>query len=97
MKRTALTGLFICAVMSVSPVFAAETTPSPKDLCAINLDKINSYLTALPTTSENTLDNLKTARDNALQKQSEGKNQACVDLTSAEVAKISTLKNSQNN
>ena len=35
MKRTALAGLFISAVMLASPVFAAD------DLCQINLQKIN--------------------------------------------------------
>ena len=45
MKRSALAGLFMTAAMLASPAFAA----SDKDLCQINLDKINNGKALLAT------------------------------------------------
>ena len=56
MKRTALAGLFISAVMLASPVFAAETVPAKDDLCAINLQSIENAMATSGQTSENTAD-----------------------------------------
>ena len=47
MKRSALAGLFITAAMLASPVFAA----GDKDLCEINLNKINDGKATLATDS----------------------------------------------
>ena len=52
MKRTALAGLFISAVMLASPVFAAE------DLCQINLQKINDAVASSGEISSDLQDNI---------------------------------------
>ena len=91
MKRSALAGLFVCAAMLASPVFAAETTSNTGKLCSDNLQRIKDYLSSIPTTSENTTDNLKKAYETAQDAQAKGDNQTCVDVTTAEIAKIQKL------
>ena len=59
MKRSALAGLFVCAAMLASPVFAATELPAKGDLCAINLAKINDAMATSGQTSENTDANLQ--------------------------------------
>ena len=78
MKRTALAGLFISAVMLASPVFAAE------DLCQINLQKINDAVASSDEISSDLQDNIDSTVAQAKEEQSKGTKegtQACVSLT----------------
>ena len=78
MKRTALAGLFISAVMLASPVFAAD------DLCQINLQKINDAEASSGEISSDLQDNIDSTVAQAKEEQSKGTKegtQACVSLT----------------
>ena len=78
MKRTALAGLFISAVMLASPVFAAE------DLCQINLQKINDAVASSGEISSDLQDNIDSTVAQAKEEQSKGTKegtQACMSLT----------------
>ena len=66
MKRTALAGLFISAVMLASPVFAAE------DLCQINLQKINDAVASSGEISSDLQDNIDSTVAQAKEEQSKG-------------------------
>ena len=91
MKRSVLAGLFMCAAMLTSAVSAAETTSTTDNLCALNLEKINSYLSSLPTTSENTESNLKAARDKATAEQAAGNDEECIATTTQEIQRIQNI------
>jgi len=91
MKRTALAGLFICAVMSASPVFAAETIPAEDDLCAINLNKINNAMATSGQTSENTDTNLQKEIAKAKAYHESGKSKECIDVTSQVLQKLQNM------
>ena len=78
MKRTALAGLFISAVMLASPVFAAE------DLCQINLQKINDAVASSGEISSDLQDNIDSTVAQAKEEQSKGTKegtQNCISLT----------------
>ena len=78
MKRTALAGLFISAVMLASPVFAAD------DLCQINLQNINDAVASSGEISSDLQDNIDSTVAQAKEEQSKGTKegtQACVSLT----------------
>ena len=78
MKRTALAGLFISAVMLASPVFAAE------HLCQINLQKINDAVASSGEISSDLQDNIDSTVAQAKEEQSKGTKegtQACISLT----------------
>ena len=78
MKRTALAGLFISAVMLASPVFAAE------DLCQINLQKINDAVASSGEISSDLQDNIDSTVAQAKEEQSKGTKegtQGCISLT----------------
>ncbi|MFJ7886095.1 hypothetical protein ACIQYF_21860 [Pseudomonas sp. NPDC096917] len=97
MKRTALAGLFVCAAMLASPVFAAETNPAPNDLCSININKIQTYLdSSTKATSENTSDNLNDALAKAKDAKAANNDKLCIEITSAELAKITRLNSGDN-
>ena len=86
MKRTALAGLFISAVMLASPVFAAE------DLCQINLQKINDAVAGSGEISSDLQDNIDSTVAQAKEEQSKGTKegtQACISLTTQVLQDIS--------
>lgn len=88
MKRTALAGLFISAVMLASPVFAAETIPAKDDLCAINLQKIENTMASSGQTSENTADDIKDGYDKAKAEKAKGDDKACISISTQVLQKI---------
>ena len=88
MKRTALAGLFISAVMLASPVFAAETIPAKDDLCAINLQKIENAMATSGQTSENTSDDIKAGYDKAKAEKAGGDDKACISTTTQLLQRI---------
>ena len=78
MKRTALAGLYICAVMLASPVFAAD------DLCQINLQKINDAVASSGEISSDLQDNIDSTVAQAKEEQSKGTKEgteSCISLT----------------
>ena len=88
MKRTALAGLFISAVMLASPVFAAETVPAKDDLCAINLQSIENAMATSGQTSENTADDIKAGYEKAKKEQASGDVKACISTTTQLLQRI---------
>lgn len=96
MKRTALAGLFICAVMSTSPVFAAQALPAEDDLCAINLNKITNAMATSGQTSENTSDNLKAGYEKAKSEQANGDDKACISTTTQILQRIQNINKGGN-
>ena len=96
MKRTALTGLFICAVMSVSPVFAADPVPAKNDLCTINLNKIENAMATSGQTSENTSEDIKAEVEKAKSEQTNGNDEACISTTTQVLQKIQNLNKGGN-
>lgn len=91
MKRSAFAGLFICAAMLASPVFAATDVPAKKDLCAIQLQTVNDALASSGQTSENTNDNLKAAYKKAKAAHASGNDEECVEVTSQVLQKIQNI------
>jgi len=79
MKRSALAGLFITAAMLASPVFAAG---NDKDLCQINLDKINNGKALLATDTSGKSGEIDTAVSSAKAAQSAGNDKKCIEITS---------------
>ncbi|WP_347906132.1 hypothetical protein [Pseudomonas purpurea] len=86
MKRTALAGLFITAAMLASPAFAAD-----KDLCDLNLQKLEDSIATLPATSENTTNNIKTMQARAQAAKKAGNDKKCVDETTQALQRIQKI------
>lgn len=78
MKRSALAGLFMTAAMLASPAFAA----SDKDLCQINLDKINNGKALLATDTSGKSGEIDTAVSQAKAAHSAGDEKKCIEITS---------------
>ncbi|MFP3517890.1 hypothetical protein SB766_17035 [Pseudomonas sp. SIMBA_077] len=85
MKRTALAGLFVCAAMLASPVFAAE------DLCQVNLVKIADAQATLLATSENTKSDIDALVTKAKDEQAAGKKEDCISTTTLALQKLQNL------
>ena len=91
MKRSAFAGLFICAAMLASPVFAATDVPKKNDLCSIQLQEIREKLATSGQTSENTNDNLKATYDKALAAQASGNDKECISITTQELQRLQNI------
>ena len=78
MKRSALAGLFITAAMLASPAFAA----GDKDLCQINLDKINNGKALLATDTSGKSGEIDTAVSSAKAAYAAGDEKKCIEITS---------------
>jgi len=78
MKRSALAGLFITAAMLASPAFAA----GDKDLCQINLDKINNGKALLATDTSGRSGEIDTAVSSAKAAHAAGDEKKCIEITS---------------
>ena len=78
MKRSALAGLFMTAAMLASPAFAA----SDKDLCQINLDKINNGQALLATDTSGKRGEIDTAVSQAKAAHAAGDDKRCIEITS---------------
>ncbi|KQB55099.1 tmRNA [Pseudomonas endophytica] len=91
MKRTALAGLFVCATMLASPVFAAD------DLCQINLVKIADAQATLLATSENTKDDIDAMVEKAKAEQAAGKKEDCISTTTQALQKLQNLTKGDDN
>lgn len=78
MKRSALAGLFITAAMLASPAFAA----GDKDLCQINLDKINNGKALLATDTSGKSGEIDTAVSSAKAAHAAGDDKKCIEITS---------------
>ncbi|PHN29401.1 hypothetical protein [Pseudomonas sp. ICMP 460] len=77
MKRSALAGLFITAAMLASPAFAA----ADKDLCQINLDKINNGKALLATDTSGKSGEIDTAVSQAKAAHAAGDDKKCIEIT----------------
>ena len=89
MKRSALAGLFITAAMLASPAFAAD-----KDLCQINLDKINSGKTQLSTDTSGKSGEIDTAVSQAKAAHAAGDDKKCIEITSKAIQDLQNLDKS---
>ncbi|KWV89141.1 hypothetical protein [Pseudomonas fluorescens] len=78
MKRSALAGLFMTAAMLASPAFAA----GDKDLCQINLDKINNGKALLATDTNGKSGEIDTAVSQAKAAHAAGDEKKCIEITS---------------
>lgn len=78
MKCSALAGLFMTAAMLASPAFAA----GDKDLCQINLDKINNGKALLATDSSGKSGEIDTAVAQAKAAHAAGDDKKCIEITS---------------
>ena len=78
MKRSALAGLFMTAAMLASPAFAA----GDKDLCQINLDKINNGQALLATDTSGKRGEIDTAVSQAKAAHAAGDDKRCIEITS---------------
>ncbi|MBF6030723.1 hypothetical protein ICY20_23515 [Pseudomonas sp. P115] len=87
MKRSALAGLFITAAMLASPAFAA----GDKDLCEINLTKINNAKTPLPTDSTGKSGEIDTAVSSAMAAHAAGDDKKCIEITSKALQDLQNL------
>lgn len=83
MKHSAIAGLFIAGALLASPVFAAD-----KDLCAGNLQVIKDFITTSPSIPETSLENVKTAHEDATKAQAAGNDKECVEITSGMITKM---------
>ncbi|KRP59520.1 hypothetical protein [Pseudomonas trivialis] len=79
MKRSALAGLFVTAAMLASPVFAAS---NDKDLCQINLDKINNGKALLATDTSGKSGEINTAFSQAKAAHAAGDDKKCIEISS---------------
>jgi len=89
MKRTALAGLFVCAAMLASPVFAVEQKPT--DLCEVNLVKIADAQATLLATSDNTKGDIEALVTKAKDEQAAGKKEDCISTTTLALQKLQNL------
>ncbi|WLH78580.1 MULTISPECIES: hypothetical protein [unclassified Pseudomonas] len=87
MKRSALAGLFITAAMLASPVFAA----GDKDLCEINLNKINNGKALLATDSSGKSGEIDTAVAQAKAAHAAGDEKKCIEITSKALQDLQDL------
>ncbi|MBD9458784.1 hypothetical protein IB241_13940 [Pseudomonas sp. PDM05] len=87
MKRSALAGLFITAAMLASPVFAA----GDKDLCEINLNKINNGKALLATDSSGKSGEIDTAVAQAKAAHAAGDEKKCIEITTKALQDLQDL------
>ncbi|MGU9858744.1 hypothetical protein [Pseudomonas sp. LF245] len=87
MKRSALAGLFITAAMLASPVFAA----GDKDLCEINLNKINNGKALLATDSSGKSGEIDTAVSQAKAAHAAGDEKKCIEITAKALQDLQDL------
>ena len=87
MKRSALAGLFITAAMLASPVFAA----GDKDLCEINLNKINNGKALLATDSSGKSGEIDTAVAQAKAAHAAGDEKNCIEITTKALQDLQDL------
>jgi hypothetical protein len=83
MKHSAIAGLFIAGALLASPVFAAD-----KDLCAGNLQTIKDFVTSQPSIPETSLNNVKTAQEDAMKAQAAGDDKKCVEISNGMITKM---------
>ena len=87
MKRSALAGLFITAAILASPAFAA----GDKDLCQINLDKINNGKALLATDTSGKSGEIDTAVSSAKAAQAAGNDKQCIEITAKALQDLQDL------
>ena len=87
MKRSALAGLFMTAAMLASPAFAA----GDKDLCQINLDKINNGKALLATDTTGKSGEIDTAVSQAKAAHAAGDDKKCIEITSKALQDLQDL------
>lgn len=88
MKRSALAGLFVTAALLASPAFAAG---SDKDLCQINLDKINNGKALLATDTSGKSGEIDTAVSQAKAAQAAGNDKKCIEISAKAVQDLQDL------
>ena len=85
MKHSAMAGLFISAALLASPVFAAD-----ENLCDGNIAKLKNAITTAPAVSESSMDNAKTALENAEKAKAAGNEKDCIEISGQMLEKIQT-------
>ena len=87
MKRSALAGLFITAAMLSSTAFAA----GDKDLCEINLNKINNGKALLATDTSGKSGEIDTAVAQAKAAHAAGDEKKCIEITTKALQDLQDL------
>ncbi|BCX69660.1 MULTISPECIES: hypothetical protein [Pseudomonas] len=91
MRRTVFAGMFICAVMLASPVFAAD-----HDLCTIKLQELKNKVSSLPATSENTAMEIRRMQASAESARAADDDRKCITEATQALARVDQLTNEPN-
>ena len=89
MKRIAFAGMFICAAMLASPVFASQQ----HDLCTIKLQELKDKVTSLPATSENTTMEIKRMQGEAESAKAANDDKKCIAAATQALNRLDKLSN----
>jgi hypothetical protein len=92
MKRIAFAGMFICAAMLASPVFASDQ----HDLCTIKLQELRDKVTSLPATSESATINVKQLKASAEAAQAANDDKKCITEATQGLALVDKLAKEPN-
>jgi len=92
MKRTVFAGMFICAAMLASPVFAA----GDHDLCTIKLQELRDKVTTLPATSENTTMEVKRMQSEAEAANAANDDKKCITSATQAITRVDKLAKEPN-
>jgi outer membrane murein-binding lipoprotein Lpp len=87
MKRTVFAGMFICAAMLASPVFAA----GEHDLCTLKLQELRDKVTTLPATSENTTMEVKRMQASAEAANAANDDKKCITEATQALTRVDKL------
>lgn len=91
MKRTVFAGMFVCAAMLASPVFAAD-----RDLCTIKLQELRDKVTTLPATSENTTMEVKRMQASAEAASAANDDKKCITEATQALTRVDKLSKEPN-
>jgi hypothetical protein len=91
MKRTVFAGMFICATMLASPVFAAD-----HDLCTIKLQELRDKVVTLPATSENTATEVRRMQASAEAANAANDDKKCITEATQALTRVDKLAKEPN-
>ncbi|WP_433736358.1 hypothetical protein [Pseudomonas putida] len=92
MKRTAFAGVFICAALLASPVFAA----GEHDLCTIKLQELRDKVASLPATPENATMEVKRMQASAEAANSANDDRKCITEATQALTRVGNLAKEPN-
>ena len=92
MKRTAFAGMFICAAMLASPVFASQQ----HDLCTIKLQELKDKVTSLPATSADATAEIKRLQASAEASRAGNDDEKCITEATQGLTRVDKLAKEPN-